>query len=227
MFISKKRPIVIPQHEHGRMAGILASIWGNLDFDLPALNFEAFMMGVALHDWGYGLTDNLPIGDTSEADWLEVTRKGLRKTFEHPVTDIIVKLHLRRLLGFKQSETREKMIAELDETIGRRLSDSEHSLREFEWADRITNLCDFIAFYFAFEQPFDKIFAVSPRRQTDERKNIQVVYDGNNEINIQPWPFCLPEYQGFIYGYRQEDYPDVLRPVLLPFKLCHLSITAV
>ena len=33
MFRSKARPIVIPQYEHGRLAGTLAQHWGNDHFD--------------------------------------------------------------------------------------------------------------------------------------------------------------------------------------------------
>jgi hypothetical protein len=68
MFRSKNQPSVIPQYEHGRMAGILASHWGNDSFDRPAIDFERWVAGVAFHDWHYGVLDNLPIGEASPED---------------------------------------------------------------------------------------------------------------------------------------------------------------
>ena len=35
MFISKQRPIAIPQWEHQKLAGTLALLWGNADFERP------------------------------------------------------------------------------------------------------------------------------------------------------------------------------------------------
>ncbi len=33
MFRSKVHQMVIPQYEHGRLAGTFASLWGNQDFE--------------------------------------------------------------------------------------------------------------------------------------------------------------------------------------------------
>ena len=57
MFKSKLRPIITPQAEHGKQAGLLASLWGNETFDKPPVDFSAFVNGVVLHDWAYGLLD--------------------------------------------------------------------------------------------------------------------------------------------------------------------------
>src|SRR5262249_39739547 len=69
MFTSKQRPIVIPQWEHQKLAGTLALLWGNADFDRPPIPFESFLTGIALHDRAYGLLDNLPIGGIAEEQW--------------------------------------------------------------------------------------------------------------------------------------------------------------
>jgi hypothetical protein len=219
MFISKKRPIAVPQHEHGRMAGMLASIWGNDDFQRPVLDFDAFIKGVTLHDWGYGLIDNHPIGGTAEEDWLNVIHHGLLHHFDHPVTDIIVKLHIRRLLGFKQSAARTAMTAEVDELLSLRLSESGHSMEDFLWADRITNLCDFIAFYFAFEKPFESSYEVFSARNSKEIVIIHVQINSKGKIIVDPWPFSLESYHGFIFGYAMKGYPEVLDPVIMSYDL--------
>jgi hypothetical protein len=219
MFISKIRPLIVPQHEHGRMAGMIASLWGNDAFDRPSLDFDAFVKGVALHDWGYGLIDNLPIGKAPEKEWLQVIRQGYQFHFEHPITDVIVKMHIRRLLGFKDSPERREAAAELDQLIQVRLDESGHPLHDFQWADRITNLCDFIAFDFAFEKEMDRNFAVYPHPGSSDMKEIRVISDQNGLIQMDPWPLKVNTYQGFIYAYEQEGYPDHLKPVVRKFRL--------
>lgn len=219
MFVSKKRTVVIPQHEHGRMSGMIASLWGNETFDRPRFDFDAFVMGVTLHDWGYGLIDNLPIGSAPEEDWLSVIRQGYRHPFEHPVTDVIVKLHIRRLLGFKESPDRTEAITELDSLIAHRLEESGFSLDEFNWADRITNLCDYIAFYFAFEEPIDKTFTVHPKTGIQNTIDIRIKTNLDGMILVDPWPFAVSSYQGFIFAYQQEGYPDRLNPVMRTFRI--------
>jgi hypothetical protein len=92
MFRSKARPIVIPQYEHGRLAGILAQQWGNDNFDRPSMNFASFVEGVALHDWHYSFGDNLPIDGADEEAWLAMTRRGLVLRLPDPISDIVAKL---------------------------------------------------------------------------------------------------------------------------------------
>jgi hypothetical protein len=54
MFISKQRPIAIPQWEHQKLAGTLALLWGNAEFERPLVPFESFLTGIGLHDRAYG-----------------------------------------------------------------------------------------------------------------------------------------------------------------------------
>ena len=128
MFKSQVRAIVFPQYEHGRLAGTVARAWGNEFFDRPALDFEAYVAGVTLHDWGYGILDNLPIGAAPEAEWLVIIRKNVEKRFDPPTTDIVVKLHLQRLLSMHDSPERAALIAQIDECIVERLQESETAL---------------------------------------------------------------------------------------------------
>ena len=73
MFKSKQRSIVIPQWEHQKLAGTLALLWGNAEFERPPVPFESFLIGIGLHDRAYGPLDNLPIGGIPEEDWLALT----------------------------------------------------------------------------------------------------------------------------------------------------------
>jgi hypothetical protein len=89
MFKSKQRPIVIPQWEHQKLAGTLALLWGNADFERPPIPFESFLAGVGLHDRAYGLLDNLPIGGIPEEEWLVLTHSGFEMTWADPIADLI------------------------------------------------------------------------------------------------------------------------------------------
>ena len=84
MFLSRTRPVIITQHEHSRLAGICASFWGNESFDRPDLDSTAFVRAVTLHDWQYGLLDNLPIMGAPAVDWLDITRRGVEYRFDNP-----------------------------------------------------------------------------------------------------------------------------------------------
>ena len=102
--------MIIPQYEHGRLAGMLAHHWGNARFERPLLNFASFVQGVALHDWHYPWNDNLPIIGAEEADWLAMTRRGMVLRLADPISDIVAKLHLRRLLSYVPSPERAAMM---------------------------------------------------------------------------------------------------------------------
>ena len=142
MFKSKVRPIIIPQYEHGRLAGTLAAMWGNNDFDRPVIDFESFVRGVALHDWHYGVIDNSPIGEANEADWLAMVRKGVEYWFDDPMADIVAKLHLKRLLSGRNTSETEILINRIELRITERLPQTRFSRQQFEWADIITCFCD-------------------------------------------------------------------------------------
>ncbi len=223
MFKSKTRPITYTQYEHGRLAGTLAGAWGNESFDRPALDFEAqffgFVAGVTLHDWGYGVVDNLPIGEASEEAWLEVIRRGVEKRFEHPVTDIVVKLHLRRLLSWHSSAERETLMAEIDRRVEDRLPESNATLEEFQRADKITQLCDMISFSFCFEAPGKHTYEVYRRRDSAKTTNITYEIKPGGEVIVDPWPFSVPVITGVAYAFKRHGYPDTLDPLTVPYSI--------
>jgi hypothetical protein len=211
--------MVIPQSEHGRLAGTLASLWGNEHFNRPEMDFAAFVQGVALHDWAYGLVDNLPIGGMSEAEWLELTEKGVANRFDHPVTDIVAKLHLRRLLSGRDSPDRRELIGRIDARIAERLPETGTPLELFERVDRITRFCDQLAFDFSFEKPGRDSIQVFTCRGSNLETAVSYQIGSGGEVWVDPWPFSATSISGILIGYQQEGFPEELRPVIVPFRV--------
>ena len=45
-----------------KLAGALAQLWGNAEFELPPLPQLSVLAGIALHDRAFGYLDDLPVG---------------------------------------------------------------------------------------------------------------------------------------------------------------------
>lgn len=225
MFRSKTQSIIVPQYEHGKLAGTLASHWGNTDFDRPDIDFAAFVKGVTLHDWSYGVLDNLPIMESTDAEWLPFMRRGIEYSFPHPVTDIVVKLHIRRLLagqptpGGQLTPQRAQLVGVIDEIVDRRLVESGYSLADFQWADHITRLCDFISFDFAFGESVERTLPLCPRLKSAFEVEISYSIGAHGDISLTPWPFDDPAFTGILIGYQRQGYPTDLHPILLPYSV--------
>jgi len=217
MFKSKQRPIVVTQAEHGRLSGILASLWGNDDFDRPAMDFASFVLGVTYHDRGYGFIDNSPIGESDMDQWKAIQKRGIRQVFnDNPVANLVVLFHIRRLLTWL-NET--ELIELADLHIKQSLIKTDVPRTTFEWADHITRLCDNISFDFSFEAMIQKPIEIYPHVDSDEQVTIYHRLGENGEIYVKPWVFSVEQYLGFITGYRMDRFPDHLEPVYMPFTL--------
>ena len=220
MFKSKVRSIIIPQYEHGRLAGAFASLWDNDDFDKPDIDCAAFVQGVALHDWHYGVVDDLAIGEANEADWLEMVRKGVEYQFADPVTDIVAKLHIKRLLSGQKTPETDALISRIEFRINECLPLTGFSRQQFEWADKITPFCDQLAFDFSFEVPTEAEYAVYAKLNTNQETSISYKIKPGGEVEIALWPFSVDEFSGIIIGYQQAGYPDMLTPEIVHFHVC-------
>jgi hypothetical protein len=148
--------VVFPQAEHARLAGAIALAWGNDRFARPALPFDAFVRGVTLHDRGYGQLDADGIGEVALDRWIGIQRAGFASRGEEPVVDLVVALHIHRLVAGGDAEMTAALPA-LHRAAGVDESDAAD-------ADRITNLCDRIAFDFCVEEPARGQVAVAPAR---------------------------------------------------------------
>jgi hypothetical protein len=218
MFKSKQRPIAIPQWEHQKLAGTLALLWGNAEFQRPPVPFDAFVTGIGLHDRAYGPLDNLPIGELPEEEWLALTRAGFEMAWADPIADLIAKMHLKRLTSYGSAPARQAMIAEMSQAIQEQLQRHGFDVVLFERIDLITNLCDKIAFDFCFEAPAKGEVRIFPRNDRDDEVAVHYrIEDGT--IDVAPWPFGVDSNTGYLVGYQLDGYPAELEPVMLPHRL--------
>src|SRR5512147_57182 len=140
MFKSKRRPIIVPQSEHLRLVGTLALLWGNADFEAPPVDRRSMVMGMALHDRGYGLMDYCPIGGMTAEEWNPIARAGFYQACSDVVADTIVKYHIQRLAAHDDTPERRAMTEEFTRAIEAQLSENHLPSELFDRIDRITNL---------------------------------------------------------------------------------------
>lgn len=218
MFISKRRQIVTPQSEHLKLVGTLAMLWGNNQFDTPPIERESMVMGMGLHDRGYGYLDNAPIGSLGDEVWEGIARRTFDMECSDIVADTIVKYHFRRLAGHGTSEIRKTLHTDFTEGIRAQLEKYNLSQTLFDRTDRITNLLDTISFEFCFDVPTSGSVPVFSRNGVETEEKIEYHVE-NGEINVDPWPFSVNEHHGYLIAYHAEGYPDRLDLVILPYLL--------
>src|SRR4051812_1521105 len=148
MFQSRRRAVVFPQVDHARFAGALALAWA----DRPELPFDSFVRGVADHDRGYGEHDVHDIDTVDDDTWVEVQRRGFAPRGDDPVVDLIVALHVRRLLSRNDPDA----YAEAEDVIASLLPLAGVTREQADRADAITNVCDVISFEFCFESESER-----------------------------------------------------------------------
>ncbi|HET8742832.1 MAG TPA: DUF3891 family protein [Gaiella sp.] len=205
MFVSERRPVIFPQVEHARFAAALALAWA----ERPPLPFESFVRGVADHDRGYGEHDEHPIGGvmTSE-EWVGIQRRGFAPRGEDPVVDLVVALHVRRLLASRDDELERAAYAEVDELLPGLLATAGVSRTAVEAADAITNVCDVLSFEFCFEEPSER-----------EVRGHRIALDGFGRVEVSPWPFVTPRLLGLVTAFAADGYPARLVPVVVPYDV--------
>ena len=198
MFRSRARPAVFPQSEHARLAGAIALEWA----ERPDVPWDSFVAGVALHDRGYGELDAEDLDTVGDDRWLDIQRRGLEPRRADPVTDLVVGLHIRRLVSHG-GDTREF------DPLLRRLRDAagldEETASE---ADRITATCDRIAFDFCLEEP-----------SSGESNGIAFELDGRGSIVLDPWPLAVPRLSGLLLAFEADGYPERLASVVVSYSV--------
>ena len=218
MFKSKRRPIVTPQSEHLKLVGTLAMLWGNGDFDLPPIERASMIAGMGTHDRGYGYLDNHPIGGMDESEWFPIARRTFNMPCSDVVADTIVKYHFRRLASHDDSPGRKALTAEFSKAIDEHLEKHNLSKELFDRIDRITNLCDSLSFSLCFDVPASGKISILPRN--DENREMTVKYHVEEGlISVDPWPFSVDSYQGYLLAYKSDGYPETLDPVILTYQL--------
>ena len=194
MFRSRLRDVVYPQAEHQRLAGAIAAVWA----EPPLEPFESFVLGVATHDRAYGELDEDAIGEVEPERWVEIQTAGVAPRGD-PIADLVVAMHVQRLAdGF----------AELDAHVPERLADAGVDPDLAAKADRVTQLCDRLAFDFCFEEPSSGRVA-----------EFEFTLDAEGSATLMPWPLAVPELTEPVVGYRADGYPQRLEPVERLFRL--------
>ena len=218
MFKSKRRPIVTPQSEHLKLVGTLAMLWGNDEFDFPPIERNSMIAGMGTHDRGYGYLDNHSIGRMDDSEWFPIARRTFYMPCSDVVADTIVKYHFRRLSSHDDSPGRKALTAEFSAAIYEHLEKHSLSMDLFDRIDRITNLCDSLSFSFCFDVLASSEISIFPRNGEDMQVNVKYhVEDGI--INVNPWPFSVDSYAGYLVAYKSDGYPETLDPVILTYTL--------
>ena len=208
--------MVFPQLEHARLSAAIALAWDEVVVPLP-LPRESFVAGVALHDRGYGEHDADEIGAVPRDRWLATQRRSFAPTRVDPVVDLVVAMHVRRLVSHVTDDAARAALTEMDGGIPALREAAEVSEEDAAAADRITDLCDRVSFDFCLEQPESgSMVVVGPDGGT-----IAVRYevDGHGTIVLDPWPLEERTVSGVLLGYAADAYPRVLDPVVTPFRI--------
>ena len=196
MFRSRTRSVVYPQAEHARVAGAIAAAWAH---GLP-VPFAAFVRGVELHDRGYGELDDDEIGAVARERWLDIQRRGFAAQDDDPVVDLVVALHIARLVGDEPREFSDLLPARLEAAgVGEDAAAA---------ADLVTNLCDRISFDLCLE--IDSEGSVGSYAYTTS---------SSGEATIDPWPLGPLQLDVPVTAYAAEGYPSTPEPLPRTFLI--------
>ena len=217
MFASRRRPVVYTQYEHMRLAGALALGWGNERFARPSLPFDAFVAGVALHDFGYGLVDDHRIGAMGSGERRATLERLVEARLEDPIAETVALFHARRLIGDGDPALADRCARRIDALLER----TGRSRAEHEAADRITDLCDSVAFHFCFEVPREGRVAVpcpdagaSGADASGATREVAWRLDGRGRVTLDPWPLRPPRLDLAVVAFGADGYPERLVPLV-------------
>ena len=170
--------------------------------------FDSFVRGVADHDRGYGEHDADEISAVESERWTAIQRRGFAPRGEDPVVDLVVALHVRRLLSSRADEFERRAYDEVDALMPSLLAGAGTTAEEAEAADAITNVCDRLSFVFCFEKP-----------DRGELRGFAYEVDGEGGITLDPWPLEVPRLVGLVTGFQADGYPERLVPVVTRFDV--------
>src|SRR5947208_1385712 len=113
MFRSARRPAIFTQADHARFSAAIALARR----DRPPWPFDPLGRGVAGHHRGYGGHEADAIGGADRARWVEIQRRGFRPRGDDAVVDVVVALHIRRLLSPPDDDVEAAALTEVDELL--------------------------------------------------------------------------------------------------------------
>lgn len=223
MFESKSLPIIVPQQEHARLAGFLAFSWGNKDFDKPAYSLEAIATGLTFHHMGYGPLDTVAFRELPEDEILEVFKKDIAIELGDVDAELVNLFHQLRLVNNRlargNSEGFLKLQKKIESMIAAKLTKSNFSREDFEWANRITHLCDRLSFNFCQGEVAEAAVDVYSQRESLQKVSISNWLVGTDTIVVDPWPFAKDEIHFVVIAYLAEKYPQTLLPHLIHVQI--------
>ena len=207
---------MFPQREHARFSATLADAWSDA-FAPVRLPRERFVRGVAEHDRGYGEHDVDEIGQVSRGRWLAIQERGFAPTGDDPVVDLVVALHVRRLVSGGDDDRSRRVLGGMDDALPKLVRAAGVSTDDAAAADRITGLCDRISFDFCLEEPDSG--AVDVLGADGAPVRVAYTVDGRGSITLDPWPLDRPARGGTVIAYAAAGYPAVLEEVPTPFAV--------
>lgn len=231
MFRLQDPDVVVPQSEHGRLAGMIALHWGNESFARPPIDFDSFVAGVMLHDWHYGPSDEFPLDDLEPTprdsqrwrSWLDLAKRGEASTFDDPIAEAVAKRHLVRLLDGEDDPEAIELSHRLDQRVDRLCGFAGIERRDVDAADSIVRVCDRLAF---------DVFRQSPDRDTidvcsdfDGARSVTLRYSMSvgSRIVLDQWPLTCDSLQIGLLSFRRETYPRELTPAVLCLSIDRLE----
>jgi hypothetical protein len=165
--------------------------------------------GVADHDRGYGELDDDPIGGVMTSEhWVGIQRRGFVPRGEDPIVDLVVALHVRRLLSSRDDEYERAAYDEAESVIASLLAETGLIREVADDADAVTNVCDVLSFEFCFESSSER-----------EVRGYRIAVDGAGAIALDPWPLVVSRLPGLVTAYESDGYPERLVPVVVPFDV--------
>lgn len=203
MFRSRVREVVYPQAEHQRLAGVVVAQWA----EPPLEPFASFVEGVATHDRGYGELDADGIGETTMERWLVIQRRGLVPHAD-AIVDLVVAMHSYRLVSNVPMPVTDDVKREFEAVRNERLAAAGVDAAAAAAADRVTDVCDRLAFSFCFEEASSGAVG-----------EISYAIDPEGSATLSPWPLRVRELHETATGYEREGYPGRLVPVERRFVL--------
>jgi hypothetical protein len=216
VFRSRRREVVFPQREHARFAASIAVAWSDA-FAPIRLPRERFVLGVAEHDRGYVEHDADEIGSLPAGRWLAIQERGFAAMHDDAVVDLVVGLHVRRLVSSGRDQATSSVLAAMDAEVPALVRAAGVSAEDACAADRVTDLCDRISFDFCLEEPASG--SVEVVRNHGTATAVRYVLDGHGAVTLEPWPLAVERLAGTVQAFAAERYPDDLEPVPTPFVI--------
>jgi hypothetical protein len=115
-------------------------------------------------------------------------------------------------------EEMKELVELCDKTLEEKIQLSGFEKTEYDFADKVTEIADDIAFDFALEEDSNgEVFVY--KKHNDEVATPVTFIIKENIVSMIPWPLSVDSYEGSIVGYEKEGYPQNLKEQVIPFIL--------